>query len=241
MLEPYATRATTGLPNYTVEELNRIVATMDREGWQIFIHAIGDRGVRMALDAFERAAAAHAAPARGRRHRIEHIETIDAADVPRFGALGVIASMQPYHGTPTPNQASVWSGNIGPARAGRAWVYGSIARAGGRLAFGSDWPVVSLDPRIGIHVATTRTTLESQPDGGWLPAERLPLARVIDAYTRDAAWASFSEHRTGSLAPGLLADLVVMEQDLFAAAPGRIPKVPVRMTIVDGRIMYGEN
>jgi len=238
MLEPYATRATIGLSNYTPDELNRIVATMDREGWQIFIHAIGDRGVRMALDAFERAAAGNPAPARGRRHRIEHIETIDAADVPRFGALGVIASMQPYHGTPTPNQSSVWSGNIGPARAARAWVYGSIARAGGRLAFGSDWPVVSLDPRIGIHVATTRTTLEGQPEGGWLPGERLPLARVIDAYTRDAAWASFDDHRTGSLTPGLLADLVVMEENLFAAAPDRLAKVPVRMTVVDGRIVH---
>jgi predicted amidohydrolase YtcJ len=237
MLEPYATRDTTGLPNYTPDELNRIVALMDREGWQIFIHAIGDRGVRMALDAFERAAAGN--PARGRRHRIEHIETIDPADVPRFGKLGVIASMQPYHGTPTPNQASVWSGNIGPARAARAWVYGSIAKAGGRLAFGSDWPVVSLDPRIGIHVATTRTTLEGRPEGGWLPAERLPLARVIDAYTRDAAWAAFDDHRTGSLTPGLLADLVVMEENLFAAAPGRLAKVPVRMTVVDGRVVFG--
>jgi hypothetical protein len=238
MLEPYATRATTGLPNYTPDELNRIVGTMDREGWQIFIHAIGDRGVRMALDAFERAARRNPAPARGRRHRVEHIETIDPADVPRFAALGVIASMQPYHGTPTPNQASVWAGNIGPGRASRAWAYGSIARAGGRLAFGSDWPVVSLDPRIGIHVATTRTTLEGKPEGGWLPGERLPLARVIDAYTRDAAWAGFDEHRTGSITPGLLADLVVLAEDVFATAPGRVPKVPVQITVIDGRIVY---
>ncbi|MGH9315321.1 MAG: amidohydrolase [Vicinamibacterales bacterium] len=238
MLEPYATRATTGLPNYTPDELDRIVGTMDREAWQIFIHAIGDRGVRMALDALERAASRNPAPARGRRHRVEHIETIDPIDVSRFGALGVIASMQPYHGTPTPNQASVWSGNIGPARASRAWAYGSIDKAGGRLAFGSDWPVVSLDPRIGMHVATTRTTLDGKPEGGWLPGERLPLARVIDAYTRDGAWATFSEHRTGSLTPGLLADLVLMEENLFATPPGRLPKVPVRMTVVDGRIVY---
>ena len=110
------------------------MAELDKRGWQIMIHAIGDRAIRMALDAFEHARGSNPAPARGRRHRIEHIETIDPADVARFGELGVIASMQPYHGLPDPTQMALWSANLGAERAARGWAYGSIARAGGRLA-----------------------------------------------------------------------------------------------------------
>ncbi len=161
MLEPYANKSTTGVANYAADELNRIVEIMDGRGWQILIHGIGDGGVRMALDAFERAAKVNPAPAHGRRHRIEHAETIDAADVARFGKLGVIAAMQPYHANPSPNQLEVWAGNIGPDRASRAWIWKSVKDAGGRISFGSDWPVVSLDPRIGINMALNRTT----PDG----------------------------------------------------------------------------
>jgi len=116
MLAPYTNAKSSGTPMMTSEELDRIVALLDMRGWQVMIHAIGDRGIRMALDAFERAAAANPAPARGRRHRIEHIETTDPADIPRFGALGVIASMQPFHANPSPNQIDVWAGNIGPDR-----------------------------------------------------------------------------------------------------------------------------
>ena len=148
--------------------LDRLVADLDRRGWQVMIHAIGDRAIRMALDAFESAAADNPAPARGRRHRIEHIETIDPADIPRFGELGVIASMQPYHSLP--DLGGVWSQNIGPERESRAWLYGSIARASGRLAFGSDWPVVTMDPLLGLHVAVNRTTPDGEPEGGWIPA-----------------------------------------------------------------------
>ncbi len=239
MLAPYATRPNArGELGLTAETLNRLVADLDRRDWQVMIHAIGDRAIRAALDAFEAAAAANAAPSRGRRHRIEHIETIDPADVPRFGNLGVIASMQPYHGLPDPIQLAVWKANVGEARAAQGWVYHSIAGAGGVLAFGSDWPVVTLDPVLGLHVAVNRTTPDGQPEGGWTPAERLTLRQAIDAYTRNAAWASFDEHRKGSIQRDMLADLVVLSKDIFALPPKRLAETEVAVTIFDGRIVF---
>jgi len=174
--------------------------------------------------------------ARGRRHRIEHIETIDPADIPRFARSGVIASMQPYHSLP--DLGGVWSQNLGPERVGRAWLYGSIAKAQGRLAFGSDWPVVSMDPLLGLFVAVNRTTVDGEPDGGWIPNERLSLRQAIDAYTRDAAWASYDEHRKGSLERDMLADIVVLSQDIFSVSPARLAETEVVVTIFDGRVVY---
>jgi predicted amidohydrolase YtcJ len=238
MLAPYTNQDTRGVPNYTPQELNRIVALMDRRGWQIFIHAIGDAGIRMALDAFHKAAAENPAPARGRRHRIEHIESTDAADIPRFGKLGVIAAMQPFHGNPSPNQIDVWAGNIGPDRAARAWVWKSIQDGGGRLSFGSDWPVVSIDPRLGVQMAVNRTTPEGGPPGGWLPEQRLPLADVLGAYTAGAAYAEFAEDRKGALAPGKLADLVVLSADVFALPREKLLDAVVEATVFDGKVVY---
>jgi predicted amidohydrolase YtcJ len=238
MLEPYAGKTTTGISNYTAEELTRVVAMLDKRGWQILIHAIGDRAIRMALDAFEAAAAANPAPARGRRHRIEHVESTDAADIGRFGRLGVIASMQPFHGNPSANQIDVWAGNIGPDRASRAWVYRSILDRGGRVAFGSDWPVVSLDPRFGVAMAVNRTTPDGRPDGGWIPEQRLALAAALDAYSRAAAYASFDEHRKGSLARGMLADIVILSADIFSMPRERLLDAVVDTTIFDGKVVY---
>ena len=238
MLEPYANKATKGMPNFTPEELRRIVTMLDKRGWQVWIHAIGDGGIRMALDAFEAAAKENPAPARGRRHRIEHIESIDLADVPRFGTLGVIASMQPFHANPDPSMGTVWSENIGAERASHAWLWHSIANAGGRLAFGSDWPVVTLDPRMGLQVATNRLSPTGEPEGGWIPEERLPLTTAIDAYTSGAAYASFDEQRKGTLAKGMLADIVVLTTDIFDAPPTRLLDAQVAVTIFDGKIVY---
>ncbi len=174
MLQPYTNRpATSGEPRFDQPSLDRLVKDLDRRGWQVMIHAIGDRAIRMALTPSKSRRPTIHRPPRGRRHRIEHIETIDPADIPRFGPLGVIASMQPYHSLP--DLGGVWSQNIGPERVGRAWLYGSIAKAQGRLAFGSDWPVVSMDPLLGLFVAVNRTTLDGEPDGGWIPSERLSL------------------------------------------------------------------
>jgi predicted amidohydrolase YtcJ len=239
MLEPYANRpAIKGDARFTPEQLNKVVAMLDKRGWQIMTHAIGDAAVRMTLDAYQSAAKANPAPERGRRHRIEHIETIDPADVPRFGKLGAVASFQPVHATPSPTPGDVWSVNIGEARASRGWMWNSIARSGGRLAFGSDWPVMTLDPLKGLHVAVTRATQDGLPEGGWIPSERLTLRRAIDAYTRDAAWASFDELRKGVLARDMLADIVVLTDDIFSGPASRLTTTEVAVTIVDGKVVY---
>jgi len=237
MLEPYANApATRGLPNYTPEALAGLVRALDAGGLQIWTHAIGDGAVRMTLDAYEQAARANGA--RDRRFRIEHIETHQAADTPRFGALGVIASMQPLHANPTDNETVVWAGAIGPERASRAWAWGSLRRAGARLAFGSDWPVVSMSPFLGLHVAVNRQTPAGKPAGGWLPEQRLSLEEALAGYTTGAAYAAFMDAETGSLVPGKWADLVVLRDDLFAIPPRRLHDNQVLLTMVGGRVVY---
>jgi predicted amidohydrolase YtcJ len=239
MLEPYANRPSSkGDARFTQDQLNRVVAMLDKRGWQVMTHALGDGAVRMTLDAYEAAAKANPAPERGRRHRIEHIETIDPADVPRFGKLGVIAGMQPAHATPSPAPGDVWSTNLGEARAARGWMWASIARAGGRLAFGSDWPVMTFDPLEGLHVAVTRTNEDGLPAGGWIPAERLAIRKAIDAYTRDGAWASFDDQRKGTLTRDMLADIVVLTDDIFSGPASRLNATEVAVTIVDGKVVY---
>jgi predicted amidohydrolase YtcJ len=238
MLAPYSTRPVSGEPMWTSQQLDRVVAMLDRRGWQIMIHAIGDRGIRMSLDAYERAAAANPAPARGRRHRVEHIETTDPADIPRFGKLGVIASLEPFHANPSQNQIAVWEANVGPGRAARGWAYGSISAGGGRLAFGSDWPVVTLDPRFGVNMAVNRTTPEGTPAGGWHARERVPLRTALDAYTSGAAYASYDEQRKGTIAPGMLADLVVMTRDMIGLPSARFLDAEVAVTVFDGKVVY---
>ena len=239
MLEPYANRpGVKGTPMISQADLDRVVTMLDKRGWQVMIHAIGDGGIRMSLDAYERAAAVNPTPARGRRHRIEHVETTDPADIPRFGKLGVIAAMQPFHANPSPNQIDVWAGNIGPERASRGWVYRSIRDGGGRLAFGSDWPVVTIDPRFGLNMAVNRTTPEGTPADGWYPDQRLPLPLAIEAYTSGAAYASFDEQRKGRIVPGMLADLVVLTTDIFTVPPAKLVDAAVGVTIFDGKVVY---
>ena len=237
MLAPYANKTTMGSPYFSPDGLTSLVSALDKEGWQILIHAIGDGAVRMSLDAIAHAAKANPVPPRGRRHRLEHIETVHPVDIPRFGALGIIASQQPFHATPTPNQIAVWTENIGNDRASRGWAHASIMAGGGRLAFGSDWPVVTLDPRAGIHMAVTRTTAEGLPEGGWHATERIPLTAAVDAYTSGAAWASFDEQRKGTLARDLLADIVILSADIFAP-DARVMDAVVDTTIFDGKVVY---
>jgi predicted amidohydrolase YtcJ len=236
MLAPYAGGTTNGTPTIGPDEFNRMVRLLDARGWQVMTHAAGDRAVNMALTAYEHAVRSNPPPERGRRHRIEHLETVDATDIPRFGALGVIASMQPYHGSPS--RVDVWLENVGAERASRGWPYSRIAAGAGRLAFGSDWPVAPLNPLLGLHTAVTRTTPEGLPEGGWYPGERLALEAAIDAYTSGAAWASFDEQRKGTLAAGMLADLVVLSEDIFEAPASRLASTRVDVTIFDGRIVY---
>jgi predicted amidohydrolase YtcJ len=235
MLAPYVNDpATTGLPNYSAEELDRIVRMLDARGYQIMIHAIGDGGVRRVLDAFERAVAANPAPPRGRRHRIEHIETMDPADVGRFGRLGVIGSFQPPHARlmNNPEPRGQWSGNIGKARTSHGWMWKSVKDAGGRLAFGSDWPVASLDPLVGLWVGVNRI------GHGAIPSQRLTVGEMIDGYTADAAFASFDEADKGRLAAGQLADIAVLSRDVLTTPPAGPADVHVRTTIFGGRVVY---
>jgi predicted amidohydrolase YtcJ len=238
MLEPYANRPGKGDARFTPEQLTRLVGMLDRRGWQVMTHALGDAAVRMTLDAYQAAAKANPAPARGRRHRIEHIETIAPADIPRFGALGVVAGFQPVHATPSPTPGDVWSTNIGEERASRGWLWASIARTRGPLAFGSDWPVMTFNPLEGLHVAVTRTTVDGLPKGGWIPSERLPIRKAVQGYTRDAAWASFDEQRKGMLTRDMLADIVVLSDDIFSAPPARLTTTEVVVTIADGKVVY---
>jgi len=236
MLAPYAGSASSGPANYTPEQLDRVVAMFDRRGWQVEIHAIGDRAIRMSLDAIEKAAAANPAPARGRRHRLEHIEAVSAADIPRFATLGVVASFQPLHALlGDVNQArpsGPWPDNVGPERTSRAWAWKTLQQAGARLAFGSDWPVANLAPGQGLWLATTRVQAEGAAD------QRLSLTEALAAYTRDAAFASFDERRKGVLAPGMLADLVVLTRDIVARPPAGRDDLTVAATIFDGRIVF---
>ncbi len=239
MLAPYTNRPSIkGEARFTPEQLTKVVGMLDGRGWQIMTHAIGDAAVRMTLDAYEAAAKTNAAPERGRRHRIEHIETIDPEDIPRFGRLGVVASMQPVHATPSPTPGDVWSTNIGEERASHGWLWASITRAKGPIAFGSDWPVMTFDPKVGLYVAMTRTTVDGLPKGGWLPAQRLPIRQAIQAYTRDGAWASFDEQRKGTLARDMLADIVVLSEDIFSGLPARLLETEVVVTIADGKVVY---
>jgi predicted amidohydrolase YtcJ len=237
MLQPYTTGTAAGDPAIADDDLNRMARLLDARSWQMMTRAVGDRAVRMALNAYEHAARSNPRPNRSRRHRIEHVETTDEADVPRFGALNVIASMQPYRGSPNPN-LELWTRNIGPARAARGWAYGRIAEEGGRLAFGSDWPGASLNPMLGLHTAVTRATPDNLPEGGWNPIDRLTLKKAIDAYTSGAAWASFDEQRKGTLSAGMLADLVVLSDDIFTAPAKSLASTRVSVTIFDGKVVY---
>lgn len=236
MLKPYVKSTTAGAPNLSPAALTKLVTMIDRRGWQIFIHAIGDRAIRMALDAFEQAQRVNPAPARGRRHRLEHIETIDPADIPRFGRLGVIASQQPMHvqlgDMNSTAPSGPWPDNLGPERASRGWVWKSIEDAGGRSTFGSDWPVAPLAATPGIWLAATRTGPANA-----VP-QRLPMRIAIDGYTRWPAYASFEEQRKGTLAAGMLADVVVLSTDLLAQTPAKAADIVVEATIFDGQVVY---
>jgi predicted amidohydrolase YtcJ len=238
MLEPYANDPSGGTPAFEPDDLNRAVRLLDARGWQVMTHAAGDRAVRMALNAYEHAVRSNPLPAHGRRHRIEHAEIVAFEDIARFGALGVVAAMQPFQGSPSPSQIDVWLRNVGPERGASGWPYASIFARGGRLAFGSDWPGVPLDPMLALHTAVTRTTPENLPEGGWHPAARLQLKAAIDAYTSGAAWASFDEQRKGTLAPGMLADVVVLSEDIFEAPVSRLASTRVTITVFDGKIVY---
>ncbi|PYV50397.1 MAG: amidohydrolase [Acidobacteria bacterium] len=237
MLSPYSNDPSlSGQLLWDPEKYKAFVAELDRRGIQIFTHAIGDRAIRLALDAYEDAATKNGT--RDARHRVEHIEDASAADIPRFGKLGVIASMQPLHAYPAADTLKSWLPAIGPERGSRGWAWHSIQAGGGVLAFGSDWPVVTLSPWPGLQNAVTRETTEGEPKGGWIPSERISLVDAIKGYALNAAFAGHREKTEGSLESGKLADLIVLSQNVFAVDPLELVKTKVALTMVGGRIVY---
>ena len=237
MLEPYSDDPSLkGKLFWDPAKYNSAVANLDKRGLQLFTHAIGDLGVRTALNGYQRAEEVNHTT--GRRPRIEHIETINAADIPRFGKLGVIASMQPLHSYPDVDTLNVWAPNIGPERATRAWVWKSIADAGGHYCFGSDWPVVTLNPWYGLQTAVTRQTRAGKPAAGFDPDQRLTVAQAIEGYTLGAAFAGRREKTEGSLEKGKLADLIIVSQNILEIDPHKISETKVRTTIVGGQVVY---
>ncbi|HEX4536838.1 MAG TPA: amidohydrolase [Candidatus Acidoferrum sp.] len=237
MLKPYSDDPSLkGKLFWEPTKYSSAVAELDKRGLQLFTHAIGDLGVRTALDAYQHAEEVNHTS--DRRPRIEHIETVTAADIPRFGKLGVIASMQPLHSYPNTDTLDVWARNAGPDRASRAWVWKSIADAGGRYAFGSDWPVVTLNPWEGLQTAVTRQTREGAPASGFVPSQRLTVAQAVEGYTLGAAFAGRREKTEGSLEKGKLADLIIVSQNIFEIDPHKISETKVRTTIVGGQVVY---
>jgi predicted amidohydrolase YtcJ len=236
-LQPYDDDPTQNGPLFWIPQKYQLaVAELDKRGFQLFTHAIGDKGIRTALDAYELAEQKNRD--KDRRPRIEHIESVSTADIPRFGKLGVIASMQPLHSYPDADTLDVWARNIGADRASRAWVWKNIADAGGHYAFGSDWPVVTLNPWEGIQVAVTRQTHEGKPAGGFVPSQRLTVAQAVEGYTLGAAFAGRREKTEGSLEPGKVADLIIVDRNLFEIDPHSISDTKVLTTIVGGRVVY---
>ena len=237
MLAPYTDDpSVSGKLFWDPDKYKATIAELDRNGLQIFTHAIGDKAVRLALDAYQNAAAVN--HTKDARPRIEHIETISAQDIDRFGKLGVIASMQPLHSYPDEDTLDVWARNIGPERAKRAWVWRSIEAKGGALAFGSDWPVVTLNPWRGVQTALTRQTEDGKPEAGFVPQQRLSLEDTLRAYTLGAAFGGHREKTEGSIEAGKLADLIMLDRNLFLIEPTEIGKTQVLLTMVGGKVVY---
>lgn len=236
MLQPYADSSETGHLNWDAEKLKDAVTMADRAGLQVYLHAIGDRGVRTALDAYE--AAQRANGAADRRQRVEHIETIAPEDYERFHDLDIIASMQPLHADPNQNIFDVWAKNAGPERSQRAFSWRNFEKANVRLVFGSDWPVVTSDVLRGLFCAVTRKTRSGTPPGGWQPHLAVSLESALRHYTLDAAYASFDEKLKGSIKSGKYADLVVLSNNILETSPEAILQTRVLFTIQNGKIVY---
>jgi predicted amidohydrolase YtcJ len=233
MLSPYESDAgNTGIPTVTHDALLEMVGAANRAGLSVAVHAIGDAANRAVLDAIE----ASQPPARaGLRNRIEHAQLIDPNDIPRFAQLGVIASMQPIHATQDMEIANLHWG----ARAKTGYAWRSLLDTGAVLAFGSDAPVEDLSPLVGIHAAVTRRRAEGDPGPeGWHPEQRITVTEAVHAYTLGAAYASGEEQIKGSLAPGKLADLVILDQDIFSIDPMDILHTQVLGTMVDGKLVH---
>lgn len=217
--------------------MERMIVAADAAGLTPHIHAIGDLAVDTLLDMYERAIGTNRP--KDRRFRMIHAQVVEDDDFARFGTLGIVAEVQPYHAIDDMR----WMEDRIGARARGAYAFRSLKRGGALLVFGSDWPGTNAswypaDPLLGIYAAVTRQTLEGRPEGGWFPDERLTVQEALEAYTIAPAYAAFQEHWKGRLAPGYVADLTVVSQDLLAIPARAIRDVRVLRTMVDGRWVY---
>ena len=233
MFEPYANKPeSNGHSYYEQADFNELIARLDARGLQCFVHATGDRGNHMVLNAFEYARVTNGV--RDSRHQIVHVECLKPRDIPRFAELGVIACMQPRHCAP--EIIEEWRDNVGPDRWRFAWPMNSLAQSGATLAFSSDWNVAEMDPMIGIYTAVTRASLDGQHS--WVPEECVDIETAVRAYTVGGAHANFVEHERGSLMAGYLADFAVLSKNIFDLEPADILRTQVDLTVVGGRVVH---
>jgi predicted amidohydrolase YtcJ len=227
LLSPYSDDpGNSGLPRYEQTRLNAMTKERAAAGFQIGFHAIGDRGVEMALDALGNSG-------RSMRNRIEHSQVVEPRDIPRYKSLGIVASMQPSHLLTDMN----WAGaRLGPQRARFAYAWKAFLDAGVPLAFGTDYPVEPITPFRGVFAGVTRTN--EAGNKSYFPQDKLQIGEVLFAYTQGSAYAEFSDLYKGRLAPGYVADFVVLDRDLTAIPAGEILKTRILQTVVDGRVVY---
>jgi hypothetical protein len=235
LLEPYADDpGNRGLLVTPADTLELLARRSLEAGLPLCVHAIGDRGNRVALDACARAAGG-LEKLRGKRFRIEHAQVVSLEDIPRFGRAGIIASMQPTHCT----SDMPWAPDrLGAARIEGAYSWRRMLAAGVRLAFGSDFPVEQVDPLLGVHAAVTTQEADGDPPGGFRPGEKLTIAETLSAFTADAAYAASMEHEVGRLRPGHRADVSVFDRDLTTIPAAEIPKARCVLTLVNGRVAW---
>jgi predicted amidohydrolase YtcJ len=237
MLAAYEGTAERGKPLIEPNTLERLVQDATGRGFSVGLHAIGDAAVRLALDAFETALAKH--PKAPVRHRVEHIEILHPADAHRFRALGVVASMQPFHANPGgPNPDSgAWSVNLGKSRLSMTFPWRTLLDSGATLAFGTDWPVMSASPLWGLAVAVTRRDQDGQPVAGWNAQQALKGTEAIDAFSHGAAASVRREGRGGRLAVGQWADVVILSPDVDLDRPQTLWKGKVTHVVVAGKVV----
>lgn len=239
MLEPYLMDGDVrGIPMFDPQVLNEAVVAADAQGFQVHFHAIGDGAIRQSLDAVEAARTANGPS--DHRHHLSHIELIDPQDIPRFGELGAIANFQPLWGFADDYITDLTIPFIGEQRA--RWLYpiNSVLQSGGMVAFGSDWSVSTANPYWEMEVAVTRMNPDDDQDTVFIPEERITLEQAIAAFTINAAFTNHLETRTGSIEVGKLADIVVLDQNLFEIPPTRISDTQALVTLFEGRTVHGD-
>lgn len=237
MLAPYADGSgDCGVANYDIDEFIRLVTHADATGLQVCVHAIGDGGVQQTLNALAQAQQINGQ--RDARHRIEHAEIVDPTDLPRFAHLGVIASVQPLHVDFGMDRDNPWWRLVGEQRLRYGFPWRDLLQAGARMALGSDWPVADPNPLRGIQVACTRGKLDGSTADSDFPDQRLTIAEALAGYTTRAAYAGHRDHELGRLAPGYLADLVLLDRDITTLPLDQIATTRVMLTMVGGRILF---